>query len=336
MSDLIDQPPPQDTRGSNTITPDLIDHPPPQDTRGLNTITPDLMDQNAGSDETPNEGLGQNSETEEGRSMIVDVASDGSEEGEVKDDGPVITEQEDEVSPDLPVTTEQGDEVSPDLHEGSKRRRSLSNEDGRKAKRIMVPESLIESFEDAFYPPRKIPCMVSIDGREPFGSLYRTNGGFAILLFIDPRRYGSPTVALTMRIDGSEKGNNYASNTWDLESNVRGNYAISNLVHGYASPGAADARMADPKVLDTCDREDMRFLMYMRFDSWANVLGFYRQEVYDRQSPSTKKSIAIMFKPKRPYQVEFWFIAPCTASKFRSGCMKYFTDGLNHRLRAWD
>ncbi len=264
-----------------------------------------------GSSKAPSEGVGPAHSAEEDRRMDADVASEGSEEGEIQDDQTVDPKQDSEIKDDQPV--------------GTKRKRSPSIEEQRPSKRTDVHGISFQSMQN---PPKRIPCMIRINEREPFGSLYRATDGFAILLFLDAGLYGPPTVSLAFRNSGTETGKDKARNSWDTESNVRGQRAMSDIVHGYAGPEGTEARMSNKTVLDACHDQDTGNLMYMRFKSWPQVLGFRENDAFKGVSGVVKRSMDTIFQPKNSYLVELWFIAPFKASDFRRRCLRIIAASL--------
>ncbi|CAD6565199.1 MAG: hypothetical protein ASARMPREDX12_005737 [Alectoria sarmentosa] len=259
-----------------------------------------------GSYETPSKGLEQKANAREDPLVDAGVASDGSEEGEIQDDDPV----------------------------GSKPKRSPSIEQQGHPKITKKNDSIIGSFDNMVYPTQRLACVISIDEQAPFGSLYRATTGFVVLLFLDPGRYGAPTVSLTFRNTGTETGKDIAKNNWDMESSIRGEWAMSQVVTGYAE--ATDHRMSNPIVLDECLPKDKSNLLYMRFKSWPRVLGFQHKNLFRDQTSAIQASMRTMFRPKNPYSLELWFIAPWKATVFRRHCLRYFTESEASRQRPLD
>ncbi|CAF9905656.1 MAG: hypothetical protein ALECFALPRED_001073 [Alectoria fallacina] len=256
-----------------------------------------------GSYETPSKGLEQKANAREDPPVDAGVASDGSEEGEIQDDDPV----------------------------GSKRKRSPSIEQQGHPKRTKEDDSTIDSFDNMMYPTQRIPCVISIDKQAPFGSLYRVTTGFVVLLFLDPGRYGPPTVSLAFRTTGTETGKDIARNNWDTKSAIRGEWAMSQVVTGYATPEATDHRMSNPTVLNEFLTKDMSTLLYMRFKSWPRVLGFQHKNTVRDQTSAIQASMRTMFRPNNQYSLELWFIAPFNATLFRRHCLRYFTESSASR-----
>ncbi len=171
-----------------------------------------MLDFQPGSSKAPSEGVGPAHNAEEDRRMDADVASEGSEEGEVQDDQTVETKQDSEIKDDQPVDPKQDSEIKDDQPVGTKRKRSPSIEEQRPSKRTDLHGI---SFQGIQNPPKRIPCVIRINEREPFGSLYRATDGFAILLFLDAGLYGPPTVSLAFRNSGTETGRDKARYNWD-------------------------------------------------------------------------------------------------------------------------
>ncbi|KAF6231988.1 hypothetical protein HO173_009825 [Letharia columbiana] len=257
-----------------------------------------LIDPKTGSNGTPSKGLEQNRSTGEELRMDANVASDGSEEGEIQDDHATNAV-------------------------GTKRKRSPSTEETGPSKKIKGPEPTFLSFKTMRHPTETIPCVISINEREPFGSLYPTNHTLTTRLFLDPGRFGPPSVALTFTKTGSETGRGIAKNVWDMLSNSRGEWAMNDVQHGYATPDGPDLRMSNRTVLADCSRRDIQNLMYLRFKSWSQVSGFHKKEEFSQESAEIKNSIKTMFRRQKAYQLELWFIAPFDAPDFRRHCLRY-------------
>lgn len=251
------------------------------------------------------------------------VANESSEEeGEIKDDHPGSSEQQGEIRDDRPL--------------GAKRKRSPSNEGSQAPKKTTGPKQTIESFTAMLFPYERLPCMISVNEQGPIGSLYKSSEDFAILFFIDPGRFTAPIVTLSFRKSGTESGPDFASNAWDMESIMTGQWAMTDVVTGYGIVNGADVRMSNELVLAACSDKDKSNLMYMRFKSWPHVRGFYEKGAFKDLSLAIKHSMASMFGKLGSYQLEIWFIAPFNATMFRRHCLRYFTDSLAHRQRPLD
>lgn len=270
-----------------------------------------LIDPKTGSNGTPSKGLEQNRSTGEELRMDANVASDGSEEGEIQDDHATNAV-------------------------GTKRKRSPSTEETGPSKKIKGPDPTFLSFKTMRHPTETIPCVISINEREPFGSLYPTNHTLTTRLFLDPGRFGPPSVALTFTKTGSETGRGIAKNVWDMLSNSRVEWAMNDVQHGYATPDGPDLRMSNRTVLADCSRRDIQNLMYLRFKSWSQVSGFHKKEEFSQESAEIQKSIKTMFRRQKAYQLELWFIAPFDAPDFRRHCLRYFTASLESRQHPFD
>ena len=259
---------------------------------------------NTGNEDRPKDGLRQEVDNETVPTVDTDVVSDGSEEGEVKDDHAVET----------------------------KRRRSTSVEEQPPPKRTRPGQDLmILSFKKMKAPPRRLPCMVSINEGEPVGSLYSSNQGFAVLLFIDPGHFGSPAVSLSFRINGTENGSDWARSVWDITGYFDGRWAMDHLEHSYVNPNETHLRRSDPTILAKCPIRDMGDLLYMRFNSWPHTMGFFKSHKFSGMSTGVRNYLKTMFKRQESYVVELWFIAPFEASDFRRNCLRYFSVGIANR-----
>ena len=262
---------------------------------------------NTGNEDRPKDDLRQEVDTETVPTVDADVASDGSdgsEEGEVKDDHAVET----------------------------KRQRSTSVEEQPPPKRTRPGQDpMILSFKKMRAPPRRLPCVVSINEGEPIGSLYLSNGGFAILLFIDPGNFGSPAVSLSFKNNGTQNGGDSARNVWDITGYFDGRWAMDHLEHSYVNPNETHLRRSDPTALAKCLTNDMGNLLYMRFNSWPHTMGFFRKHEFSDMSTGVGNSLKTIFKRQESYVVELWFIAPFEASDFRRNCLRYFSVGIANR-----
>ena len=187
-------------------------------------------------------------------------------------------------------------------------------------------------------PPRRLPCVVSINEGEPIGSLYLSNEGFAILLFIDPGHSRSPAVSLSFRNNGTENGSDSARNVWDITGYFDGRWAMNHLEHSYANPNETHLRRSDPTVLAKCLTKDMGNLLYMTFNSWPHTMGFFKKHKFSDMSTGVGNSLKTIFKRQESYVVELWFIALFEASDFRRNCLRYFSVGIANRdppIRRW-
>lgn len=224
-------------------------------------------------------------------------------------------------------------QVKDDDQLGKKRRRPPSIEEQPSLKKVKPTEEVgISSFGHMQQPYSEVPCVVSVNEDQPFGSLYQQSTGFAILLFMDPGRYGPPTVALGFRPNGTGAKTDKARSIWDVRSNIMREWAMSDVEHGYATPDANDPRMSNPSVLALCTPKDMGELLYMRFKSWPQGAGFYDKPAFDGQSGEIKRFLSAIFQPKKPYSLEIWFVAPSKAIDFRKHCLRYFSEAVNNRI----
>ena len=150
-----------------------------------------LIGHESGGNGTPTEGVRG---IQEKSPANADVASDGSEEGKIKDPLPV----------------------------GPKRKRSPSSEEQCSPKRTKpVPELGTGSLRNMRHPSERIPCVVSVDQHKPIGSFY-TAGRLRGYVVIDAGRYGPPTISLGFRNSAAKTSKDRSRNTWDTQSNVRG------------------------------------------------------------------------------------------------------------------
>ena len=273
-----------------------------------------------GINERPNEGLGQEYNVEADISANVDTSS---EEGEIKEDQPSESRRKRSTS---------NEEQPP-----PKRNISTSNEEQPPSKRLN-PGNMIKSFSNMRAPRERLPCVVSVNENQPFGSLYKANQGFANLLFLDPGRYGPPTILLSSRTSGTQNGKDMVRICWDTNSNIRGQWALTHFEHGHPDPKDANLRRSNPTVLAQCDREDMRGLMYIRFTAWPQSLGFYAKEAFVNEASVIRSSLKSMFRRRDTYVVEIWFIASFKPADFQKDCLRCFSDSIACRddpLHRW-
>ena len=270
-----------------------------------------LTDHGSVNKKTPVQGVREDQK----KSPIDAVAhgvSDGSEDGEVKDD--------------LPIRT--------------KRSPSASIEEEPVPKKLKpAPEPMANLFTEMRRLQETTPCVISVDGNEPIGGLYPVRQGFAINLYVNPGPEYAPSISLIFKTTGTGKGVDSARIEWDTEAVVKRQFAMSDFEYGYASPDAPDPRRRDPKVLGLCNNKHMSQLLYIRFKSWNQATGFSHKNAFKNQSPVAKKAIETICQPSESYHMEIWFLAPFNAETFRRGCLRYFIDSLKSRqnpLQKWE
>ena len=277
----------------------------------------DLTDFKAG--ELPSNDNRRNPNAEEDRPVHADVASDGSEEGEIKDDYPVSTEQKGK---------------SKDHHDvDSKRKRSPSMTEQERPKRYKGGKL---SFTKPAYPGRNIPCMMRVNERDTLGSMYPSEDGFAVSLFLDPCRYGAPKAGLFFRTTGSGKGKDIARIFWDTDSRLGGEWSMSHIEHGYTTLTGANSTSSNPTVLMSCNPKHSQRLMYFRFESAAFTQGFYKAALLDGQVQAIEQATNTLFRPKKAYLMEVWFLPPMKAGAFRENCLAHFTASEANRSGPLD
>lgn len=222
----------------------------------------DLIDLKTGNKKLPSEGITQNLNPQEDPAVHADVLvpSDRSEESEIQDDYPVSAEQTGEVKDHHPVA--------------SKPNHSPSIEEQQAPKRIRSSDLLFTEMKNC---KKKMHCIISVNERDPLGSLYLANNGFPILLFLNRGCHESPTVALSFRTSGTESGKDIAKNVWDTHSVVRREWGMSHIAHSYTSQDGADPRLSNPLVLAACRPQDTSSLMYLRFELGLMFQGSIRE-----------------------------------------------------------
>ena len=124
------------------------------------------------------QGVSEDQEKSPIDALVVDV-SDGSEDGEVKDDLPVCTKRSPSASiAEEPVTKESTPE----------------------------PEPMAPLFTEMKVSRDKIPCVISVDGNEHVGGLYPVSKGFAINVYVNPGPDYAPSISLGFKTTGTIKG----------------------------------------------------------------------------------------------------------------------------------
>ena len=269
-----------------------------------------FTDAKSGNKETPSQGVREN--REDPLPVNPDVASDGSEEGEIRTD--------------LPVP--------------AKRKRSPPAEEEPISKKPKpAPELIPRPFRLMRKPIGNTPCVISVDQNQHLGNLYTTSQGFATVLFLNPGSESAPTVSLGFKTNGSRGSSDLAHAEWDTEAIFRRRWAISQFEHGHAGPNTTNPRMSDPNVLKLCSMRDMGELLYIKFESWPQATGYCNRDAFKKQSRAVNGMIDAIFRPRNPYSLEIWFIAPFDATAFRKYCLGYFTDSLRQRrnpLSLWE
>lgn len=109
---------------------------------------------------------------------------------------------------------------------------------------------------------------------------------------------------------------------------------MSRIGHGYTTPDATDPRMSNPDVLALCSIQDMGVLLYMRFESWHQAMGFHAKDAFIDQSTGIRKSLKTMFQPSKPYLLELWFVVTFKATDFRKYCLRYFSYSLEQKVHT--
>ena len=140
------------------------------------------MNYEVGSKKMPNEGVRPTLSAGEKPRMDANVVSDGSEEGEIKDDAPECslfttagTSRVYSKTFKL-MNTEAGSKETRsegvrqnDQPVSTKRKRSPSNEEQRPSKRTQDPQRGIKSYKEKEYPSQQKPCVININEEKAFG-----------------------------------------------------------------------------------------------------------------------------------------------------------------------
>ena len=251
------------------------------------------------SKESPQKGV---SEDRERSPWSPDISKDGSEQGEIQEELPV----------------------------GAKRQHSPSVEEQPLPKRSK-PAPDLGLFRNMVGRMERVPCVISVNENEPIGRLYSANRGFRTLLMITPGPGCAPTISIGFRLTSRPRESDQANCEWDTVSNSKGEWAMSDFRHGYASPDAANPRMAEPKVVNQCRNQHMSQLLYVRFNSWSQAAGYSHKGAFVKEEKSIKTWVNAIVQPRKSYSLEIWFLPPLNASEFRRDCLRYFDDALNRR-----
>lgn len=265
---------------------------------------------------------------ENGPHMEAEGGSDF-EEGEINEDHVAIV-QDTAMQDYPPVGIEHMVKNKGDHTTGTKRTLSPSQEEQGSSKRIQRAESW--SFKQMQSQKHPVPCMLSINSRQPIGWLYQTDKGLAITASLDPGVGGPPTMMLGFKAAGS-KSSMFARNCWDTESIVRGQWAMREFYAGHVTSDETDSSASHSTIFAACRPEDKKRIIYMRFQSWSQVAGFMSKTPLRALREEIRRSMTLIFKPKKPYIVECWFIAPWQTEAFRRQCLMYFNESFANRVR---
>ena len=291
--------------------------------------------------ESRNEGLKHEPKAAVDPSLDADMASSSAEEGEIRDDSPT---DKGELQRDHPVEEVRPVEGSHRVEEGriqdnhaigEKRKRSTSHEDKLPSKRV---ESLvfpkILSFDNIRHPGGKMPCFISVGGLEAFGSLYPMNQGLTIFVYIEVghSNRGVPSVQLSFRDSEKVRGPDIAHHMWDMNTSSTFQYQMDNIKHDHVRTGGPNLRVSNRKVLDGCRLEHESNLVYMMFESHAQKGGWSQSGAFIGREYWIQRELNLIFKPKKPYTLELWFIAPRDARLFQRDTLNVFTDLMNARV----
>ena len=320
-----------------------------------------------GNDQEPYEALGQEVAVEVNPSVDIQ-SNDGSEEGELKEGPSVSTkrerssnvtsprtgnDQEPEalgqdmtvgVTPSVDIMSGDGSDkgkIRGEPSVGTKRERLPSGEEQPPAKRTKADPALTGcAFGNMVHPIKPVPCVISVNGRAPIGTPYQENQGFAIMLFIDPGRRGFPVVRLGFRNHGTEKKGDHASAEWDTLSNDRGQWAMSEIDHGYCPVNGIDPRKSNTAVHALCKGRDIGQLLYLGFTSWTQTRGYNQKDKFGTEARKTRETMNRIFRPDKPYRLELWFIAPLMAGKLGAGklnqhCLRFFAESERERVHPF-
>ena len=208
-----------------------------------------------------------------------------------------------------------------------KRRHSLNEQSA--AKWIRGPEPNAFKFSDIFHVRNRLNCIISVNDLTLFDNLEITTQGWMIRMFVDPGRYGSPTITLSFSYDG---GKEQWRSTWDVDSYVQGEWAMYELTFTRIS-GRDPLQFShyDYRAMMACGASKAS-LMSMKFRSWARSLSILPAQKPSIHFPkSSRTSMKAIFCPEESYMLTIWFVAPYDVVNFRHNCLGVYTRALAAR-----
>ncbi|KAK0516549.1 hypothetical protein JMJ35_001152 [Cladonia borealis] len=228
------------------------------------------------------------------------------------------------VAPEIPESSsEEEGEIREEAGHG---KRSHSPEEQRPAKRFKGPNpDSTFSFSDTSHVRSRLYCMIAVNDRNRFGSFTSLDKTWMVKMWIDPGRFGAPSIALGFIKDGKK---DVCRSTWDVDSYVQGEWAMNDIT--FSRLHEQDPRsltIADEGALMACEPEDRHLLLSVKFVSWKRVIGHYNLARKSRgQLPKNLRiSIKAIFTPYDPYKLTIWFKAPYDVALFQRNCLEHFT-----------
>ena len=173
--------------------------------------------------------------------------------------------------------------------------------------------------------------MIAVNDLSPLGTLTTTTEGWMVRMFMDPGRFGSPSITLGFSIDGV---NDVCRSTWDVDTYVQGEWAMDDLI-------VSRLQDQDPEYFDrlnyralvACETKERPLLFSMKFRSWKRAIGFdHLSRKESGQMPkSSRMSMRAIFNAEDSYTLIIWFKAPYDAELFQRNCLGLFTKALAAR-----
>ena len=239
--------------------------------------------------------------------------------------------EEGEIRENLDLSNEE--EIRKDPNPG---KRGRSPDEQSAAKRMKGPGPDVFNFSDIFHVRNRLNCIIQVNDLPPFGTFETTTRGWMIRMFMDPGRFGRPTITLGFSKNG---GKDLGRCTWDVDAYVQGEWAMNNLtVTHISAQDPLHFSHTDYQATMACStRSDMASLMSMKFRSWGMAIGYdgLRKAPAQNESiqfPSESKiSMDTIFHPQEPYMLTIWFIAPYDRELFQRNCLGVYTRALAAR-----
>ena len=228
----------------------------------------------------------------------------------------------------LESSSEEEGDIREDVGHG---KRNLSPEEESPAKRIKGPEPNVFSFSSISHVRSRLNCMIGVKDRKPIGSFTALTEGWMVRLFLDPGRFGAPTITLGFSKDGEK---DICRSTWDVDSYVQGEWAMNDITFSRLhDQDPLSLNMPDQSALRACEPEDRHLLFSMKFVSWKRVIGYdnLAKKSQGQMPKSLRKSLKTIFTPDDSYILTIWFKAPYNVALFQPNCLEHFTRALAAR-----
>ena len=170
--------------------------------------------------------------------------------------------------------------------------------------------------------------MIGVNDLNPFGTSAAITEGWMVKMFIDPGRFGSPSIVLGLSKDGEK---HLCRSTWDVDAYIQGEWAINdinfNRLHGQDS---LPLDKSNYRALMACAAEERPLLLLMKFRLWKRVIGFdHLSRKESAEMPTNlRRSMRAIFNPEDSYTLTIWFKAPYDVVLFQRNCLGLFTRAL--------